>query len=140
MPGLMPHVTIGSIALPSSRATSSKLAPASVATPFQYAAARSKPSPFGTYSRPRMYSIDVAAARAALDRHVADGQAFFHRHAVDHRAGVLVRVPDAAFDAELVDDREDHVLGVHALRELALHTHLPELGLRHREALRGEHV
>src|SRR3989449_2700504 len=47
MPGLMPHVTTGSMAAPSSRATSSNLAPGSVATLFHHAAARSKASPAG---------------------------------------------------------------------------------------------
>src|SRR6266704_3381527 len=47
MPGLMPHVTTGSMAAPSRRATSSNLAPGSVATLFHHAAARSKASPAG---------------------------------------------------------------------------------------------
>src|SRR3989454_781320 len=46
-PGLMPHVTTGSIAAPSSRAPSSKLAPGSVAIVFHQAAARSKAAPVG---------------------------------------------------------------------------------------------
>src|SRR5207249_4655868 len=36
MPGLMPHVTTGSIAAPSRRRTSSNLAPGSVATDFHH--------------------------------------------------------------------------------------------------------
>src|SRR5262245_46646203 len=53
MPGLMPHVTIGSIALPSSRATSSNEAPDSVATDFHHVAALSNAAPAGAYCRPR---------------------------------------------------------------------------------------
>src|SRR2546425_5274035 len=39
-----------------------------------------------------------------------------------------------------VDDGEDHVLGVDALGQRALHPHLAELGLGHGQALRGQHV
>src|SRR6266566_4103009 len=51
MPGLMPHVTIGSIAAPSRRATSSNTAPDSVAIDFHQAAALSKAEPAGAYWR-----------------------------------------------------------------------------------------
>ena len=88
----------------------------------------------------RRVRVDVAEACAALDGHVADGQALLHRHAVDDRAGVLVRVTHAALHAELVDDREDHVLRVDAPGERAFHPHLTQLRLGHREALRGQHV
>src|SRR5206468_1844453 len=47
MPGLMPHVTTGSMAAASRRATSSNAAPGSVATDFHQVAARSKASPWG---------------------------------------------------------------------------------------------
>src|SRR2546430_371356 len=47
MPGLMPHVTIGSMALPSRRATSSNEAPGSVATDFPHAAALSNVAHLG---------------------------------------------------------------------------------------------
>src|SRR5436309_2472242 len=47
MPGLMPHVTTGSMAAPSRRAMSSNSAPRSVAIDFHQAAARSKASPCG---------------------------------------------------------------------------------------------
>src|SRR2546422_7376553 len=42
------------------------------------------------------------------------------------------------FRSELVDDREDHVLRVDAAGERALHPHLAQLGLGHRETLRRE--
>src|SRR2546430_2969440 len=54
---------------------------------------------------------------------------------LDDGPGVLVGVAHAALHAELVDDREDHVLGVDAPGERALHPHLTELGLGHGEAL-----
>src|SRR5438034_6890288 len=53
MPGLMPHVTTGSMAPPSRRATSSNAAPGSVATDFHQAAALSNAAPAGAYWRPR---------------------------------------------------------------------------------------
>ena len=62
----------------------------------------------------RLVGIDVAEARAALDRHVADGEALLHRHPLDRRARVLVGVADSALDAQHVDDPEGHVLGVDA--------------------------
>ena len=80
----------------------------------------------------RRVGVDVAEARAALDRHVADGEALLHRHAIDDGARVLVRVAHAALHAELVDDREDHVLRVDAPGERAVHAHLAQLGLGHR--------
>ena len=59
---------------------------------------------------------------------------------VDDVARVLVGVAHAALHAELVDDGEDHVLGVDAPGERAVHAHLAQLGLGHRQALRGQHV
>ncbi len=52
-PGLMPQVTIGWMAPPSMRATSSNEAPGAVAMPFHHAAARSNAASFGAYWRPR---------------------------------------------------------------------------------------
>ena len=88
----------------------------------------------------RVVRVDVADARAALDRHVADGHPLFDRHAVDRRAAVLVRVADAAVDAEPPDDRQDHVLGIDAGRELAVDVDAADLERLERQALRGEHV
>src|SRR2546430_16243718 len=59
---------------------------------------------------------------------------------LDDGPGVLVGVADATLHAELVDDREDHVLGVDAPGERALHPHLTELGLGHGEALGCENI
>ena len=52
-PGLMPQVTIGGMALPSSRLTSSYEALASDAMPFHHVTARSNAAPCGAYWRPR---------------------------------------------------------------------------------------
>ena len=62
----------------------------------------------------RLVRIDVARARAAFDRHVADRHALFDGHGLDRRSAVLVRVADAALDAEATDDRQDDVLRVDA--------------------------
>jgi hypothetical protein len=75
-----------------------------------------------------------------LDGHVAHRHALVHRHALDHLAGVLVRVPDAALDAQLLDDRQNHVLGVDAGREASRHANAPDLERLHRERLAGQHV
>src|SRR5262249_32906050 len=50
----------------------------------------------------RAAGVHVAAARAALDRHVADGHALLHREAVEPLAAVLVGVAHAAVHAEPV--------------------------------------
>ena len=53
---------------------------------------------------------DHAGAGAALDRHVADRHAAFHRQRADGLAGVLDDVAGAAGGADLADDGEDDVL------------------------------
>src|SRR2546430_13038336 len=88
----------------------------------------------------RRVGIDVAAARAAFDRHVANSKSLLHGHALDHRTRIFIGVSDTAFNAQLVDDRENHVFRVYAVGERALHPHPSQLGLGHGEALRGEHV
>ena len=64
--------------------------------------------------------VDIATARAAFDRHVANGHAFFHRHAVKDIAGVFVGVADAALGAEQADDVKNHILGVDSGAEVAI--------------------
>ena len=88
----------------------------------------------------RLVRVDVADARAAFDRHVADRHALFDRHPIDRRAAVLVREADAALHAEAADDRQDHVLRVHAGAKLAVDVDAPNLQRIEREALRREHV
>src|SRR5690606_31526342 len=61
-----------------------------------------------------LIGVAVSAAGAALDRHVADGHALFHREAVEDVAGVFIGVADAALHAEFADDVENDVLGVDA--------------------------
>ncbi len=51
-----------------------------------------------------------------------------------------VREPHAAADAEPPDDRQDHVLCVHAGRQPAVDVHAAHLQRIEREALRREHV
>src|SRR5581483_636265 len=88
----------------------------------------------------RAIGVHVAEARAALDRHVADGHPLFHRHRFEDRARVLVREADAALDAEATDDVQDHVLRVDAGREPTADGDAPELRALDREALAREHV
>src|SRR5262249_60423031 len=84
--------------------------------------------------------IDVAAARPALDRHVAHRHPLLHREAVDDLAGVLVGVADAAVHPEAVDDPEDDVLGVDAGTQPAVHLDAAHAELVHRQALARQHV
>ena len=88
----------------------------------------------------RVVGIDVAGARAALNRHVADGHALVDRHRVDRAAAVFVREADAAIDAEAADDREDDVLGVHAGSQPPVDFDPAHLQRIERQALRGQHV
>src|SRR5690606_13591773 len=88
----------------------------------------------------RLVGVDVTAAGAAFDRHVAHRHALFHAHGVEHRPTVLVGVADPAFDAEHADDVKDHVLGIDTGAELAVDLDAPELGLRHRHRLRRKYV
>ena len=60
--------------------------------------------------------------------------------AVEHIAGILVGVAHAAVDAELLDDVQDHILGVDARAQLAAHLDAAHLEPAHGEGLRGEHV
>ena len=53
---------------------------------------------------------------------------------------VLVRVADAALDAEPADDRQDHVLRIDAGRQAAVDVDAADLQRIEREALRREHV
>ena len=63
----------------------------------------------------RVVGGDEAAARAELDRHVADRQSALHRQRADGRTGVFDHVADAGIDAILADQSQDHVLGIDAL-------------------------
>ena len=64
----------------------------------------------------RVVGRDHAGPGAALDRHVADRHAPFHRERADRRPAVLDDVADAAAGPDAVDDRQDDVLGPAARR------------------------
>src|SRR5690606_23437372 len=87
-----------------------------------------------------LVGVDVTAARAALDRHVADRHTLFHAHGVEDVTAVLVGVADAAFDAQGADYMEDHVFGVDPGSQLPVYLYAPQFGLRHGHGLRGQHV
>ena len=88
----------------------------------------------------RLVGVDVAGARAAFDRHVADRHPLVDRHRVERAAAVLVGEADAALDAEAADDRQDDVLRVDARRQPAVDVDAPDLQRIERQALRREHV
>jgi hypothetical protein len=73
---------------------------------------------------------DEARASAALDRHVANRHAVFHRQRPDDVARVFDAVTDAAARGDLANEIQDHVLGRDARAELAVDTQLERFGLR----------
>ncbi len=84
--------------------------------------------------------IDVSAARAAFDGHVADGHALLHGHALEDIARVLVGVADPAVRAEKADDVEDDVLRVNTRAEVAIDLDAADFQLPERDGLGGENV
>ena len=55
--------------------------------------------------------------RAEFDRHVADGEAAFHRQSADSAAGIFDRIAIAGGDADFADQMQDDVLADHARRQ-----------------------
>ncbi len=84
--------------------------------------------------------VDVAAAGAAFDGHVADGHALLHGEAVEEAAAVFVGVADAAVGAEEADDVEDDVLGIDAGAQAAVHVDAADLHFAQGHGLGGEDV
>ena len=82
----------------------------------------------------------MPGARARLDGHVAEGHPLLHVERRDRRAAVLEDVAGRAADADLRDEREDHVLGADARRQRAVDADLQRLRLALQQALRREHV
>ena len=123
MSGVRAPGDLGASAAASTTSSRSKVASASVG---RAPASRRAPAPSRrrrwaararrTSSRP----VRPSGARAAFDRHVADGHAAFHGERADRRAGVLDDVALGAGHADLPDRAEDQVLGAHAEAGLAL--------------------
>ena len=63
---------------------------------------------------------DHPCTRAALDAHVANGHARFHREGANGAARILKDATGAALDAVLRDQGEDDVLGGHAVLQRAV--------------------
>ena len=83
---------------------------------------------------------DQAGAGAALDRHVADRHAAFHRERTDRLAGIFQHIAGAAGGADLADDRQDDVLAGDAVRQFAVDHHAHVLGLLLDQGLRRQHM
>ncbi len=83
---------------------------------------------------------DHAGARAAFDRHVADGHPAFHRKRADRFAGEFDDIAGAAGRADLADDGEHDVLRGHAVLELALDIDPHVLGFFLDQRLGREHM
>ena len=84
--------------------------------------------------------VDVAAAGAALDRHVAEGHALLHREGVDGRASKFVGVAHTSLHPEAADHMQHQVLGVDPALQLAIHPDAAHLELGHGQALAGQHI
>ena len=123
MPGFVPNVIIGSSAAASMR-DRSIVSRAFVGR--QLLPARDSGVPIRAFRRERaavkilerrVVRRDQSRARAAFDRHVADGHALFHRERANGRAGVLEHAARAAADADPRDQGQDDVLRRHAFAE-----------------------
>ena len=87
-----------------------------------------------------LVGIDVAAARAAFDGHVAHRHAFFHRHGGERTASEFVRETDSTFGGKLAQNEEDDVLGINAGLQFTVDLDLAHFEPRHRQRLRRQHV
>ena len=96
--------------------------------------------PSGHIVEGRLVHGNQSCAAACLDRHVADRHPTFHGHLADRGTGELDHVPGRAGGADAADHREDQVLRVHAVAQLALDLdpHVAALGLG--QALGRQHV
>src|ERR1700691_1002624 len=83
---------------------------------------------------------DHAGARPALDRHVADRHAAFHRKRLDRRAAVFDDMAGAARRTDLADDRKDYVLGGDPGAERPVDDDAHVLGLGLDQGLRRQHM
>ena len=88
----------------------------------------------------RFIGRNQASACAALDAHVADGQAFFDAHRLEHGAAIFDDVAGAARCADHADHMHDDVLGGDAGAHFALDPHFHRLGLLQQQRLRRQHV
>jgi hypothetical protein len=83
---------------------------------------------------------DDAGAGAALDGHVAEGHAAFHRKVADGAAAELDGVAGAAGGADLADDGQRDVLRRDAGTDFAVDLDEHALGALGDQGLRGQHV
>ena len=124
----------------------SKVAPASVGSWLQRARAASQSAPLGgelatvEVLESGVVGGDEARARAAFDRHVADGHAGFHVEGADGRTGVFENCAGAAADADFGDEGENDVLGGDAVAEHTVDLDFKGFGWALKEALRREDV
>ena len=87
-----------------------------------------------------LIGIDVAAAGAAFDRHVAEGHALLHREGFDRRPGEFIGVAHTAFYAKGADDVQHQIFGKDAGLQRSIHPDAPHLELVHRQALAGQDI
>ena len=146
MPGFVPNVIMGSSAAASIAMLLSNVAPSSVG---KLPPARDGRVPVGAFRSiraachiliGRVVGRDQAGARAAFDRHIADGHALFHRKRADGRAAVFEHAAGSAADADARDQVQNDVLRADAVLQRAVDPHLIGLRGRLQQALRGEHM
>ena len=87
-----------------------------------------------------LIGVDVTAAGAALNRHVAEGHPLLHRERLNCWTGEFVGITHAALHPQGANHVQDQVLGVDAGLELTIHPDPADLELAHRQALAGEHI
>ncbi|SPU59506.1 Uncharacterised protein [Brucella melitensis] len=106
---------------------------------FQRFALRSTRAALDIFKR-RLVGSDKTGTRAALDRHVADRHAAFHRQRANGFARIFDDIAGAACRADLANDRQNNILGGHARRQLAVNAHQHILGFFLDQRLGGEHM
>ena len=87
-----------------------------------------------------LIGIDVTAAGASLDSHVAHSHALFHGHFVEELAGILVGVSNTTLGAKETNNVEGDVLGVDARPELPGYLDTAHFERFHSHRLGGENV
>mmetsp|Transcript_2512 Transcript_2512/g.4263 ORF Transcript_2512/g.4263 Transcript_2512/m.4263 type:complete len:285 (-) Transcript_2512:134-988(-) len=83
---------------------------------------------------------DQTGARAAFNRHIADGHAAFHRQIADRFPAIFDDVPSPTTGAGLTNHGQRDVFGGHTRLQFASDLHLHVFGLLLDQRLRGKHV
>ena len=88
----------------------------------------------------RVVGRDHSEAGAEFDRHVADGEAAFHRKPTDGAARIFDRVSIAGRNADFADQAQDDVLALRAGREPTVERYAHRFRLALHAGLRRQDV